>query len=226
MRTIPGLLFCAIVTIVPLTGCTGFQEPLSTRSESFLDERLVGAWRIEGEDEPWFITVTANEDTNEFTLMEHEPLEEQGRERSETRRSRCGQALKDSKTAGLARATRIGDATFLSATVDNEWHVVKYAFELRDIVHIYEMREDKLLDAVKSGELAGTFRITQPGVLARLLGFEPSPRLQEVTASGEDLRQFVEKHHAKLFDERPLLTFVRMKNNEWVDGLAARQSDP
>lgn len=229
MRTTPGLLFCAIVTIVTLTGCTRFQEPLSTRSESFLDERLVGTWRLKDEEEdPCVVTVTANKDTNEFTIMEHEPLEEQVRERSETRRSRRGRALEaeGSRDTVVGRATRIGEATFLSVTVDDEWGVVKYAFELPHVVHFFYVREDKLLDAVMSGELAGTFRIPKPCLLDVLLGIKPGPELGEVTASSEDLRQFVEKHHATLFDESPLMTFVRMKNNERVDGLAARQSDP
>jgi hypothetical protein len=175
-----------------------------------LDERLVGEWTAKDRA----VIVVADKSTNSFSVS--------------------GPASSDPKPLEVydynggpdelpfgpdevfsARATRVGDAEFLSIPVqerpgeESRWLILQYKFVSDDEVQLFTMDNEKLLKAVKDGQLTGVLKKTNPGPLLRLLGDRPDDFLADIKASRDELRKYLEAHQDECFDPEPRWTLKR-----------------
>lgn len=194
------LILC--VCGIALAGCIEYNEHVSSEEETIVDTRLIGDWkdasRNAGPDDRYTISPGSISDETRSLLVFVEG---------------------DVTGPATLRTTRIGDHDFLSGqlppdtfTKKTVWEIYRYKFVSKDEVKIFELNEEKVADAIRAGDLKGTFKTHRPGLVLWLLGVETTRAADRITSTREELRQYLAEHPDDCFDlKTPLYHLKRVK---------------
>lgn len=179
IRTFRAL--ASLVLSVALAGCmVETKSPLSSPSPATFDERLIGLWAAEGENERAEIRFTPNKALPGTMNVVYSEIKKNEKKPPATLRFRAWRAS-------------VGGRDYLTVVpTDN-----KTKQSARQFVVFYElkgeefrfslMREKPVVDAIKSGAIEGSF-VEQPH-LGKVV----------ILASADRLAEFIARNHAELF---------------------------
>lgn len=195
MRTLAQLL--AVLVLLPLTGCVvqTFDHAASNSENSVKAEELCGEWvpvqvredgTIERQEET--LLIGYEPDNGPWMLAAFVHLDENNELTNESRRF---------------LATRIGDHNFLSVGLTDEHEgkfiLAKYTYDQQtERLKLRWVNATQLKEAVQQGLLSGTL-VEE----SQVVNGQQRQRLRaiHVDASTEQLREFLEQHPDRLFNE-------------------------
>ncbi|WP_119299849.1 hypothetical protein [Dongia deserti] len=166
----------ALVAATVVGGCLAESEhPIAAADPEKNDARLWGSWILEEEDEYLIAHVFATEDDKlRISLADHGV-----------------EGLGDVETYDV-HVTRLPSGDYLnvmSSETEDGYVFIKYEFEGTDHLSVWSMENEKLVQAVKDGTLAGTTKQDGSGIDVR------------ITATSEQWQAFLAKAPVEFFGE-------------------------
>ena len=190
-------------------GCGAtFSEPLSTSDDSRIDDRLLGEWLEvrepkDRDDPPITLSVAADQEQNSLVITS-----KQAGEKPDVR---------------TIMVTYLGDRDFLSATITDkngrtEWSIWQYQCISKDEVHLFDMQDEKVVQAIRAGHLSGKIRRVPPpfGLWGALL-LKPTEAPGQMKTTRAELRDYLTRHPDDCFDLLSPFVIVRRSSNPVAD---------
>ena len=167
-----------LLSLLTLAGCTSFAHPLLGESGEAFDQRLVGHWVVEVEEDETLDLAIQPDGEAQISSSEDD-----GRVEKETFR---------------VRTARLGEFDIANAMMNADgetfWHLLRYELVgAGEELHVFICDGGTWYDAVHSRKLSGRADRGQHG---------PSTF---VTASTQKLRAFLRSHHDSAFVAEPLV---------------------
>jgi hypothetical protein len=206
-----SLWFLCIVAVpgcVSVNGCVVSRHPLSDEKTSIAEPRLIGAWQDADEAK------SKEEDASTKAPSPSERLDAKPGSDVALVYKPSKQSADDKEQEITVFATKLGERRYLSfggrdeKKDHDEWFVFQYEWKGDDSFRMRPMDVKVVGEDVRGGRIKG--RIEERQKRSNTKGSEDTHPSVELQATMEELREYVEAHGDRLFEEK-WLTVRRVK---------------